>query len=237
MSFLKAEWRKLALANYVVDQSILKKYVPFGTELDLWNDKCYVSLVGFMFVNTKLLGIKVPFHVNFEEVNLRFYVRRKENGEWKRGVVFIKEIVPKHALTFVANSVYQENYETMKMGHRWEQLTDHRLVEYRWLNNKKWNSFSVKSSFDPKPIEIGSESEFITEHYWGYSKVSNEKSNEYEVTHPKWSVYDVLSHQIDVDFGSVYGQEFSFLSKLEPNSVMLAEGSEITVEGKTQITD
>ena len=117
MSFLKAEWRKLAFANYVVNPEILTKYIPYGTELDLWNDKCYVSLIGFMFLNTKLLGIKIPFHTNFEEVNLRFYVKRFDNGSWKRGVVFIKEIVPKSALTFVANSVYNENYETLPMRH------------------------------------------------------------------------------------------------------------------------
>ena len=95
MSFLKAEWRKLAIANYEVDKSILEGYVPAGTEIDLWEGKCFVSLVGFMFLNTKLLGVRVPFHINFEEVNLRFYVKRQENGIWKRGVVFIKEIVPK----------------------------------------------------------------------------------------------------------------------------------------------
>lgn len=117
MSFLKAEWRKLALANYIIDQKLLVKYLPAGTELDLWNGNCYVSLVGFMFVNTKLLGIKIPFHTNFEEVNLRFYVKRFDQGEWKRGVVFIKEIVPKPALTFVANTVYNENYETLPMEH------------------------------------------------------------------------------------------------------------------------
>ena len=87
MSFLKAEWRKLILANYKVEPELLKPYLPYGTELDLWQDSCYLSLVGFMFVNTKIKGVKIPFHVNFEEVNLRFYVKRYDNGEWKRGVV------------------------------------------------------------------------------------------------------------------------------------------------------
>ena len=108
MSFLTAEWRKLAIANYIIDKKILEKYVPIGTEIDLWKGNCYVSVVGFMFVNTKLLGIRIPFHTHFEEVNLRFYVKRFVNGKWRRGVVFIKEIVPKPALTFVANTVYDE---------------------------------------------------------------------------------------------------------------------------------
>ena len=118
MSFLKAEWRKLAMFNYVVDPKVLEPYVPPGTELDEFEGKCYVSLVGFMFQNTKLLGIKVPFHINFEEVNLRFYVRRREGVYWKRGVVFIKELVPKPAITFVANTIYKEHYETVRMDHQ-----------------------------------------------------------------------------------------------------------------------
>src|SRR5215831_17486814 len=100
-SFLRAEWRKLAIANYCVDKKALQKYVPGKTELDTWNGNCYVSLVGFMFLNTKLKGIAIPFHQNFEEVNLRIYVRYKDGHIWKRGVTFIKEIVPKYALSFV----------------------------------------------------------------------------------------------------------------------------------------
>ena len=124
MSFLRAEWRKLAIANYAVERSVLEKYVPAGTELDLWNDNCYVSLVGFMFVNTRLLGIKIPAHSDFEEVNLRFYVKRFEKGAWKRGVVFIKEIVPKPALTLVANTIYNENYETLHSDDTSGEKTD-----------------------------------------------------------------------------------------------------------------
>lgn len=235
MSFLRAEWRKLAIANYLVDEKVLSKYLPAGTELDLWNGRCYISLVGFMFVNTKLLGIKIPLHTNFEEVNLRFYVRRFDGGEWKRGVVFVKEIVPKPALTFVANTVYKENYETMPMEHSWSEDEDHRTVEYKWKKNDKWHSIEVKASVDSFKMETGSETEFITEHYWGYAHVNDSKTNEYEVTHPKWEAYDVKSYQIDIDFGAVYGSEFSFLNLEEPASVMLAEGSEITVENKTTI--
>ena len=118
-TFLQAEWRKLAIANYAVDRKILREYLPNKTEIDLWNGICYVSLVGFMFQNTRVLGIPIPYHINFEEVNLRFYVRHKSQGEWRRGVVFIKEIVSKPALTFVANNLYKEKYETMPVNHIW----------------------------------------------------------------------------------------------------------------------
>jgi uncharacterized protein YqjF (DUF2071 family) len=235
MSFLKAEWRKLALANYIIDKKLLVKYLPIGTELDLWNGNCYVSLVGFMFVNTKILGVKIPLHTNFEEVNLRFYVKRFENGKWKRGVVFIKEIVPKPALTFVANTVYNENYETLPMKHSWSSKDNKRVVQYSWKKLGKWNSIKLNASIEKFEIETNSETEFIIEHYWGYAKVNEQKSNEYEVTHPKWEVYIVNDYEIEVDFGTVYGEEFEFLNSLSPNSVMLAEGSEITVENKTTI--
>lgn len=235
MSFLKAEWRKLAIANYVVDQKLLKKYLPPGTELDLWQEKCYVSVVGFMFKNTRILGLKIPFHINFEEVNLRFYVKRFDGDEWKRGVVFIKEIVPKRAISIVANTVYKENYKTCKMTHEWSEKTDSLHIKYTWRHQKKWNSIQIEASKELTEIGLASDTEFITEHYWGYAKVNEKATNEYEVTHPKWKKYTVKTFQIDIDFAENYGAEFAFLNQQEPHSVMLAEGSEITVEGKRKI--
>jgi uncharacterized protein len=235
MSFLKAEWRKLAIANYEIDSSLLTDFIPVGTELDFWNGKCYVSLVGLMFLNTRLLNIKIPFHINFEEVNLRFYVRRLENKKWKRGVVFIKEIVPKPAITLVAKAIYRENYETLPMQHKWVVTANERLVEYSWQKNAKWQTFRVRAKEQATRIEAGSETEFITEHYWGYAKVSQTKTNEYEVPHPKWTSYEVLDYAIKVNFEEVYGEKFSFLNEQTPVSVMLAEGSEITIENKKTI--
>lgn len=237
MSFLNAEWRKLSIANYVINPSILSKYLPAGTVLDLWENKCFVSLIGFMFVDTKILGIKIPFHINFEEVNLRFYVKRLENNTWKRGVVFIKEIVPKPALTFVANTLYKEHYETLPMRHKWEENNDNRVVEYQWKKNKVWQSFKVVAELEASKIIENSETEFITEHYWGYAKVNDSVTNEYEVTHPRWKQYKIKSSKIKVDFEAVYGEEFQFLNKIKPESVMLAEGSVITVEGKNTIKE
>ena len=235
MSFLKAEWRKLAFANYEVDPSILAAYVPPGTELDLWEGKCFVSLIGFIFLNTKIFGIKVPFHSTVEEVNLRFYVRRFENNTWKRGAVFIKEIVSKPALTFVANTLYKEHYETMPMKYEWEENSVNRSVAYYWNKNKIWQSFKITAALNTSKIEENSETEFITEHYWGYAKVNESVTNEYQVTHPRWEQYIVESSKIKVDFEMVYGKDFKFLNNLKPTSIMLIEGSKITIEGKKTI--
>ncbi len=119
MTFLKARWENLILVNYCIDPKLLTPYIPNGTELDLYNNKCYVSLVGFLFKDVKVLGLKIPGYINFEEVNLRFYVKRKVNNTWRRGVVFIKEIVPKSLITVIANTIYNEHYETRKMSHDW----------------------------------------------------------------------------------------------------------------------
>jgi uncharacterized protein len=233
-TFLQAEWRKLAMANYAVDPAMLQPYLPARTELDIWKNTCYVSLVGFMFLNTRIKGIKIPFHTNFEEVNLRFYVRYNDQGTWKRGVVFIKEIVPRAALTFVANTVYGENYETMNMQHRWEVKENNLEVEYAWKKNT-WHSLHVQASSTSVDISDGSEAEFITEHFWGYTKLKDTKTSEYGVEHPRWKVYPVQQYHVNVDFGLIYGPDFDFLKNEKPLSIFLAEGSEILVKSGRQV--
>jgi uncharacterized protein YqjF (DUF2071 family) len=235
MSFLTAEWNDLAMFNYEIDPNILENYVPKGTELDLWNGKCYISLIGFMFENVKVLGIKVPFHVNFEEVNLRFYVKRHENGKWKRGVVFVKEIVPKHAVTIIANTLYNEHYQTMKMRHSRTENETSKSFQYEWLKDAKWNSIEMTTERNAIPIEPNSEAEFITEHYFGYTNYNKDKSIEYAVSHPSWEQLKVINSNIDVDFESIYGKDFKFLQELKPTSEFLAIGSKITIEGKKTI--
>ena len=146
-NFLTAEWRKLLMINYAVDKKILDPYLPKGTELDTWNNICYISLVGFMFQDVRIKGFKIPFHTNFEEVNLRFYVKSFQDGVWKRGVVFIKEIVPKPAITFVANTIYKENYQTLNMKHRWDESNQELLTSYSVLK-KKWYELQIKTNIE-----------------------------------------------------------------------------------------
>ena len=171
MKFISAEWRKLIMANYEIDPVILKKYLPASTELDTWQEKHYVSLVGFMFFNTKVLGIKIPFHINFPEVNLRFYVKHKTTAGWKRGVVFINEFVPRAAITFVANNFFREHYVTCRMKHSWN-VNEQLKVGYYWEKNKAPHKLEVAASGIPMEIKPGSQEEFITEHYWGYSVIN-----------------------------------------------------------------
>jgi uncharacterized protein YqjF (DUF2071 family) len=228
--FLTAAWRRLVLLNYAVPPEVLQPHVPAHTELDIWNGTCYVSLVGFMFENTKVQGLKIPFHVNFEEINLRFYVRHQDPElGWKRGVVFISEIVPKPAIAWVANTLYRERYVARRMWHRWEEQPEGLEVEYSWKEGKQWQAFGVKTAGTPQDIKAGSEAEFITEHYWGYAHWDKKRTMEYQVEHPRWQVYPVQSWHCQVDFGAVYGSEFSACTDAAPQSIFLAEGSDIIV--------
>ncbi len=223
--FLTARWQDLIMANYEVDPSLLVGSVPNGTELDLQDGKCFVSLVGFMFLDTRVLGLPIPFHVNFEEVNLRFYIKREVKNEMRRAVCFVKEIVPRFAIATVARVVYGEPYECWQMSHAKAGAS----VEYNWSKNGMDNRISVEIDKSVGVPALGSHGEFIIEHYWGYTKRGGGRVDEYKVEHPKWELFSVKNEQIDVDFGRNYGNKFGFLNNAVPYSVLLAKGSEVTV--------
>lgn len=233
--FLSAHWQNLIMANYIIEPEILKSYLPAGTELDFYNGKTYVSLVGFLFADTKIRGVKIPFHVNFEEVNLRFYVKRFCNGAWRRGVVFIKEIVPKPIISFVANTVYKEKYCRMPMQHFITESDTEIQTGYKWKYKGKWNYISVTADSVAQNIITGSEEEFIAEHYFGYSRYNAATTYEYEVKHPRWQVYPVKQFNLRCDFKNIYGNSFSFLENKVPSSVFVAKGSSITVSFKQEL--
>lgn len=222
--FLTAEWRDLIMANYEVDPSLLANRVPNGTELDLDDGRCFISLVGFMFLDTRVMDFLVPFHVNFEEVNLRFYVRRTTANEVRRGVVFIKEIVPRGAIAWVARTLYGEPYARWSMSN--ERIGNR--VSYSWQKDVA-NRIAVLRGESLGVPQAGSHGEFIIEHYWGYTKRGASRTDEYKVEHPKWELFETADVRVDVDFRATYGDEFAFLSDRTPYSVLLAKGSEISV--------
>ncbi|PWT91578.1 MAG: hypothetical protein C5B54_05055 [Acidobacteria bacterium] len=224
--FLRAEWRHLAMINYEIDPRILGPYVPPGTELDDWNGKAYVSVVGFLFLNTRVFGIPIPFHRNFEEVNLRLYVRRKAENEWRRGVVFIKEIVPRFAIAAVARTVYNEKYVSLPMQHRIERNSS---FEYTWRFCQRWNFLRVSVRGAPQIMEPGSQEEFIAEHYWGYTAQRAGGTLEYQVEHPPWKIQIVSESKIDIEIAQLYGKEFVETLSAKPVSAFLADGSQVTV--------
>jgi uncharacterized protein len=230
--FLKANWENIIMANYAVPIETLKPFIPHGVELDLYNDKAYVSLVGFMFKNTKLFQVPIPWLGTFEEINLRFYVVRKEDTKLKRGVVFINETIPYKAVAWVANKLYKEHYTAIATKHRWKSGKEIKFIEYQWNVNNHWNSLSVEASKANELMSSGSFEEFILEHYFGYTKIDDYITEEYRIRHPRWKVNNVINYRINCDFARMYGDEFEFLNSTEPDSVFLAEGSGVEVDWK-----
>lgn len=235
--FLTAEWRWLLMLNYTCHRRILLPYVPALTELDDFYGTHYVSMVGFRFLNTHVLGIPVPFHTDFDEVNLRFYVRHRADGEWRRGVVFIKELVPRSAIATVARYVYGENYQSIPMRHAIvTPNADHSgKVLYEWRVNGDWNSMSANFDGNPAPLVPGSEAEFIAEHYWGYTKRAD-GALEYRVDHPTWRVWNVKDATLRCDAARLYTPDFADVLAQRPRSAFLADGSAVAVYGGTPIS-
>ena len=215
------------MLNYEVEPSCLKPWLPRGTELDSWNGKIFVSVVGFLFLRTRVWGLPIPFHRNFEEVNLRFYVRRKSAEGWRRGVVFIKEIVPRAAIALAAKTFYGENYVALHMAHK----VDAASAEYSWRFAGRENRLKIIVRGEPQELRVDSEAEFITEHYWGYSRQRDGSTMEYRVEHPRWRVREATEATLDCDVAGLYGEPFKEAIGGQPASAFLAEGSPVTVRG------
>jgi len=235
--FLQAQWNNLLMLNYEVDPEILKPYIPPGTVLDTWKGKTLVSMVGFMFNDTRVIGVKWPLHINFEEVNLRFYVKHFDGKEWKRGAVFISEIVPKPMIVVIANTLYKEHYSAMPMRHSVNKL-DNNLTKYlyEWKFDGRWsNRIGGTVANKLSPIVPGSPEEFIFEHYWGYNKASKKSTFEYQVEHISWNVGQVIDPIFEAEIGRLYGKKFEPYLSVKPYSAFFADGSEVIVRSAGRI--
>lgn len=228
--FLSAEWLNLVMLNYEVQPSLLNCYLPAGTSLDSFDGKTYVSLVGFRFLRTKLFGLfPVPFHRDFDEVNLRFYVRRKAGNEIRRGVVFIAEIVPRRAIAATARIVYGENYRHAPMRHRIETPEAGKIAEYEWQVRGRWCRLSAQTTGPPAHAREESLEQFIAEHYWGYSVQPQGTAIEYHVSHLRWQVWKTSSASFDGDASAFYGRELGIVFRRPPDSAFVADGSSVLV--------
>lgn len=235
MKFLKTHWKNLMMANYEVDKSFLKQFIPSGCELDLYKGKAFVSVVAFEFSKTCVCGIPMPFYRNFPEINLRFYVRRKIAGEWRRGVVFIKEIIPHRFPAWIARTVFRENFHVMpvrlslgkRLGKRLEKADDR--ISYQW---GKGNVIAGKLHDYLKGWERDTEEEFIGDNFWAYKKVNDRKTLEFRVTHRAWKMCKLDEVKVEIDFEALYGVDFGAAVKKcggKPTSVFYVDGSQVEV--------
>jgi uncharacterized protein YqjF (DUF2071 family) len=227
------------MLNYEADPAILAPLVPAGTTLDLWDGRALISVVGFRFLDTRLLGLPVPGHRNFEEVNLRFYVRREiPGGASRRAVVFVREIVPRRAIALVARLAYNEPYIALPM----RSLVPATLVarpgriEYGWRIDGRWSSVAATTDGEPALAHPDDEATFITEHYWGYTRQRDGGTVEYEVTHPRWRIWPAHDARLDADVAALYGERFSTALGAQPRSAFVAEGSAIEVHLPGRLT-
>ena len=213
------------MLNYRIHPAVLLPLVPAGTELDIWHGEAMVSVVGFRFLNTRVMGVPVPLHRDFDEVNLRFYVQREVSGTLRRGVVFVREVVPRAAIAAIARWSYNEPYIACPM----KSEAGYSGARYAWEHGGRWNEIAVEAQGEPCALIPGSEAEFITGHYWGYTRQRDGSTVEYEVRHPPWRVWNAIAATLDCDVRGFYGTEYADALAVPPCSAFLAEGSEITV--------
>ena len=218
------------MLNYEVSPHLLASLVPAGVEMDRWRGSLYVSVVGFLFRDTRVLGLSIPWHRTFVEVNLRFYVRRELGREVRRGVVFVRELVPRRAIAVVARLLYNEPYRALTMRHRIEADRDGDVErEYHWRTRNGWSCVSARTTGVPRALQTGSEEEFITEHYWGYTRQRDGGTVEYRVQHPRWNVWAATEARLDGPLQDVYGTDFAHVLAGPPVSAFVADGSPVTV--------
>jgi uncharacterized protein YqjF (DUF2071 family) len=217
------------MLNYEVDSGLVRQFVPPGTELDPWQGKNFISLVGFRFLNATVLGVPVPFHRNFDEINLRLYVRRREGSEVKRGVAFIREIVARRAVASIARWGYNEPYVTRSMAHRLERNALAFEACYSWTGRRDRGELSAKALGEPVTPRDSSEGQFIAEHYWGYSTQRDGGCLEYRVDHPPWRLWRAHEAAFEGEVDELYGRELAATLRGAPASAFIAEGSAVTV--------
>jgi len=224
------------MLNYVAPEELLAPLVPAGVDLDHWRGTLYVSVVGFLFRHTRVLGVPIPAHRTFPEVNLRFYVRRDVAGETRRGVVFVCELVPRRAIALVARLLYNEPYRALPMRHALVAQQHGAFArEYAWRPSREWTRLSARTFGPSRVLEANSEEEFITEHYWGYTRQRDGGTVEYRVSHPRWNVWTATDARLEGDVGQVYGDAFARVLAGPPRSAFVADGSAVVVYSPTRI--
>jgi len=222
--FLTARWENLIIVTYKIHPDKLQPYMPPGLQPDTINGGAFVSLVAFDFADTKVKGIKIPFNVNFPEINLRFYVKNKE----KRGVVFIREFVPKIFIPLIANTLYNENYKYIPMESNVISNGTLKLNHTIEFNNKDY-TINAEAENNPFTPSENSTEHFLKEHEWGFGKTKKNETIMYRVKHPVWEVYPIINFEHTFDFAEIYGIEWKFLKGIKPYNITFAKGSAVKV--------
>ncbi len=227
--FLTAVWSDLILLSYAVPDDVLLPYLAPGLELDRWDGSAWCSLVAFNFEQARVLGWSVPYPrslCDFPEFNLRIYVT--QHGQ--RGVVFVRELAPNPLVCGLAKLLYNEPYSAVPITSRVTQIGEVRRVRHDFVVQGKKQMVAVSALGEPKlPLEDSFET-WVKEQEAGFNRQRfGGQTTGFRVWHPPWRVYPVREYTMDIDFAHLYGPQWGFLQERTPDSVVLAEGSQIKI--------
>ena len=235
-ALLAGEWRDLALLNWFVDPAILRPRVPAGAELDTWEGRGVLSLVGLRFLHLRLLGLPVPGMQAFTQVNVRFYVRRRVGEEIRHGVCFVLAMVPRRLLTLGARLAMHEPFETFPT-----RVAHHRApdgaggLSYQWQGGNQggtgdggWHRMQVVlDAAAVRAPEDGSLETFVLHRFWGFTQQPDGTTLEYRVEHPCWRVAAVNDFDLSAQWEGLRVPAEVRTALAGPASFALyAEGSE-----------
>ena len=232
--FMRSAWRNLLMVNYAIDPAALGPLVPKGTELETWDGVTLASVVGFQFLNTRVFGIPLLFHGNFPEVNLRFYVRRKVDGSWRGGVVFVREIVPRWAWAVAvgARTLYRERYVALPMK---SAIRVPGEIRFAWKHGGAWDVLHADTTGEACTPDSAGVAHYVSEHYWGYAAQRDGGTLQYEVEHPPWKVWNCEKVRFDCRVKELYGPPFVDALSGTPHSAFAYDGSNVVVRAGTRI--
>jgi uncharacterized protein YqjF (DUF2071 family) len=188
-----------------------------------------LSLVAFHFADNRVLGVPIPFAREYDQINLRFYVRRRlEDGGWRRGVVFLRELAPAKPVVAGARFVYGERYDCVPVTARVRPPgaagTRGGRAVYRWRDRHQVHRLAVDFHGPAALPGPGSLEDFLTDRHFGY--VSAERATrEYRVDHPPWRVWPATDARLSHGIADAFGRRFERALDRAPLSAFVAEGS------------
>lgn len=218
---MTTEWRWLLGVTFASDAALLEPHLPPGCEIDTLEGSPRVSLVAFGFHDTRVGRLRVPGHVRFPEINLRFYIRL--DGE--RGVCFIRELVPRPAIAWVARGLYNEPYASVPMAEE-VAIGEDVVVSHRFGDGQRLKARASAHGIEPA---TDSAAFWLTHHHLGVGRSHRGRLLRYHVAHELWPLHEVTQLQVEVDFGAVYGPQWAWLGEAQPSHVTLAAGSRVAV--------
>ena len=230
---LSAQWRDLVLISWRADDAALTPLLPHGLELDRWHGDAYVSLVGMRFARVRLFGVPAPPFA-YDEINLRFYVRRKvANGDPMPGVVFIRQIVPHRMTALAAQMIYGEPFVRSPIS----RIDEAGRLGYRWRQGGIRNEFAVHPAETVDYAEPDSLEDFLTTRHWGYNGKPTGPTTTYHVQRPAWKVGVARPLSMDCDLEPLAGGAIAKITGGEPTSALFAGGSRAAVGLPRRIPD